>query len=401
MSIKKAEWPKTISCGNSSVRVYKGVNGSGGLRFRIKYVGMDGKAKEESETDETLALSRAKKKAETLSTFGARAASVMPGDMAELVRLSDLVKPFSVSLTATVERTVGWLARFTSLDAIERALTAGPVVCGDGIVRSVAGVVTEFLELKCSNGAAQSYKDTLKSVLKKFSTHFQVDLATVTTAQIQTWLDGQKLHAATQNNLRRVLHLFFAYCLRRGYCSVNPVKHVEQRKEKQGNAEIYTPAELQTLLVHADDALKLRLVISAFAGLRTAEFGRLTWANVDFEGGNIILDAGQAKTASRRVIPMPANLRAWLQPHKDKKGKIWPGTGSTLITAQQHCAQAAGMTWKDNALRHSFCSYRLAITQDAAKVAFEAGNSAPMIHRHYKALVTEAQAKEWFAIMPN
>ena len=56
--------------------------------------------------------------------------------------------------------------------------------------------------------------------------------------------------------------------------------------------------------------------------------------------------------------------------------------------------------WKRNGLRHSFCSYRLAITQDAAKTSLEAGNSPQMIFRHYRELTTEDEAKEWFAIMP-
>ena len=96
---------------------------------------------------------------------------------------------------------------------------------------------------------------------------------------------------------------------------------------------------------------------------------------------------------------MQDNLRAWLELSKGK-GKIWKGSLGQLFEEQNQTAQNAGVTWKDNALRHSFCSYRLAVTKDAAKVAFEAGNSATMIHRHYKALVPEQTAREWFAIMP-
>ena len=32
--------------------------------------------------------------------------------------------------------------------------------------------------------------------------------------------------------------------------------------------------------------------------------------------------------------------------------------------------------------------------------ALEAGNSAQMIHGNYKSLVSERQAREWFAIVP-
>ena len=46
-----------------------------------------------------------------------------------------------------------------------------------------------------------------------------------------------------------------------------------------------------------------------------------------------------------------------------------------------------------NGLRHSFCSYRLAQTNSAAQVALEAGNSPTKIFRHYRELVTPAQAE--------
>ena len=57
-------------------------------------------------------------------------------------------------------------------------------------------------------------------------------------------------------------------------------------------------------------------------------------------------------------------------------------------------------TWKRNGLRHSFISYRLAEIKNVHQVSLEAGNSPQMVFAHYRQLVTETQAKEWFAIMP-
>ena len=57
--------------------------------------------------------------------------------------------------------------------------------------------------------------------------------------------------------------------------------------------------------------------------------------------------------------------------------------------------------WKHNGLRHSFCSYRAALTKNMNQTAFEAGNSPAMIQRHYWKTVSEKQAKQWFAIMPE
>ena len=56
--------------------------------------------------------------------------------------------------------------------------------------------------------------------------------------------------------------------------------------------------------------------------------------------------------------------------------------------------------WKRNGLRHSFCGFRLALIQDVAKAALEAGNFAMMIFKHYRELTTEDEAKEWFAVCP-
>jgi hypothetical protein len=63
--------------------------------------------------------------------------------------------------------------------------------------------------------------------------------------------------------------------------------------------------------------------------------------------------------------------------------------------------KASGIKWKDNAPRHSFCSYRLAQIQDAAKVSLEAGNSPQMIFRHYRELVKPSDALKWFAVKPE
>jgi len=54
-----------------------------------------------------------------------------------------------------------------------------------------------------------------------------------------------------------------------------------------------------------------------------------------------------------------------------------------------------------HALRHSYATYRLAQTQDAAKTALELGNSPTMLFRNYRQLADETQASGWFAIAPT
>ncbi|MCW5556808.1 MAG: hypothetical protein KIT22_03055, partial [Verrucomicrobiae bacterium] len=92
----------------------------------------------------------------------------------------------------------------------------------------------------------------------------------------------------------------------------------------------------------------------------------------------------------------------WLAPHAQESGRISRHTHEHALSwALMKVARAAGVPWVKNGLRHSFCSYRLAVTKNAAQVAHEAGNSAGMVFKHYRELVTEAQGKAWFDIRPE
>jgi len=127
----------------------------------------------------------------------------------------------------------------------------------------------------------------------------------------------------------------------------------------------------------------------------------LTWQDIDLAGGFIHVGAAKAKTRSRRLVPIQPNLAAWLAPYSKRRGLIWRGTVRTFDLARAATVEKAGFAWRTNALRHSFCSYRLAVVQDAAKVSLEAGNSPTMIFRHYRELVKPAAAAAYFGIAPK
>ena len=129
-----------------------------------------------------------------------------------------------------------------------------------------------------------------------------------------------------------------------------------------------------------------------------AELARLDWSAVNLERRIIEVRAGQAKTASRRVIPIPENLAAWLEP-LPRRGKVIPS--SEIARECAALARALGIAWPRNVLRHSFISYRIAIVKSADQVALEAGNSAAIIFKHYRELTTEDVATEWFSILPK
>lgn len=96
-------------------------------------------------------------------------------------------------------------------------------------------------------------------------------------------------------------------------------------------------------------------------------------------------------------------------------GAVWPGTHEAFYIAQQATAAATAVPadaqsgtpakpavkWKQNALRHSYASHRFAQTANAGGVAGELGNSAAVVHRHYRELVKPAGEAANVATLPR
>ena len=93
-------------------------------------------------------------------------------------------------------------------------------------------------------------------------------------------------------------------------------------------------------------------------------------------------------------------LARWLAIAPRNAERVWQHSKAWFFEAMRHAASDAKIKWKQNALRHSFISYRLAEIQDVNRVSLEAGNSPQMIFRHYRELATPEQARTWFSIAP-
>jgi integrase len=275
--------------------------------------------------------------------------------------------------------------------------------------RSVRQVADELIELKTNRKASARYVEDLKGRLGALATKFPNNVDAVTTAEIQAWLDSMDAAPRTIRNVRNTASALFKFAEARGYISrgENPVTATEKIKTKNKDAiEIYTPDEIVRLLAAAPDTFKPVLAIQAFAGLRSAEAMRLDWKNIKLAREHIEITAANAKTASRRIVPILPNLAAWLKDAAKKSGKLFPSSRAYFHELQSEISKRtktdklAAVSWKHNALRHSFISYRCADIQNVAQVALEAGNSPAMIFGHYRELVTADDAKTWFAIAP-
>jgi integrase len=266
--------------------------------------------------------------------------------------------------------------------------------------KRVSDVVAELVDGLRKDGRSESHVVEMQRVLQKFADAFQTDIGNVTAAEINAYLRALDASPASRNIYRRKIVTLFNYARRVGYLpdKTPAATKTAKAKEHRREIEIYSAQEMSRLLEAASDNLRPFVVLCGFCGLRPAEAMRLDWKEIDFEHGTILVSAGKSKTQSRRFAPLTENAAAWLRPHARATGKVVNVV--MIINALRRLGVRAKVKMKRNGLRHSFCSHRLAISQNANQTALEAGHSADILFKHYRQLCTETEAKRWFSIAP-
>ena len=387
-----------VKQGSAAVPIYKGdVRGS--IRFTVAFYR---NGQRERRTFATLDAARDEARMAALNIQRGMSSDndLRPQDREAFRSACAMIAPFGIPLVAALEeyvqcrRKLGETPLMTSVEEFVRrtkGFTAGVLV---------PKVVEEFLASKVQDRMSRHYLKSLQSILKQFAQALSGEIAKVTTQQIDAWLRAGDYCAVTRNNRLKRVKLLFGYARQCGYLPKRePTAAEELKHRKQGDTDvgIFKPEEMERLLRAAPPRLIPVLAIGAFAGLRAAEIARLDWSAVDLGRKIIELRAGQAKTASRRIVPISDNLAAWLSP-LPREGPVVPE--KVVFAKITRLAKSLGIAWPHNALRHSCISYRIAVIHDAARVALEAGNSPTIIFRHYRELVTEDEAKAWFSIVP-
>ena len=326
-------------------------------------------------------------------------------DIEMLRHCEDATREFKVSLIAAVEEWASAKRLVDGASLTEAAQFFAKHRTDRMPQRSLAEVADEFIESRIASGVTAHYIQCVKSSLKLFNAQVRMQIADVTTETIDNFLRKQKTHSAvTKNNMRRTLVVLFGFARKRGYLPEHQKTAPEQSgsfKEADTPVEIFTPEEMRKLLQAAPKSLLPLVAIGGFAGIRTAEIQRLEWQDIKWDRGHIEIAGRKAKTAARRLVPLSENLRAWLAPWRDATGLIVSRRAVSGALCELGAKAKIEGGWKKNALRHSYISCRVALTGDVARTSLECGNSPDMVFRHYREIVSEEQAKEWFKIIPE
>ncbi len=402
MNKKRIRFPIVVKRGSSVVKIYRDRKPTG-TYFRVVYH-LGGKRHRLHFNDLEEALSEAKAKAAQLSRGDVDAAQLTGRDRLVYGRAVEAVKEHGTPLDSAA---LEYSEARNLLDGVSLVDAARFYSRhhGRGVTRkSVADAVEAMIAAKGAKGVSGVYVADLRYRLGVLKEMFYCDVSALTPDDLKAFFEAQaaKLSARSYNNFLRTIKTFLRFAQNHGWLSreADLLSRVEKRSEKPTPVEIFTAAQLAALLKYASPDISPCLALSAFAGLRSEEVLRLDWSDVERRPGFIEVAAHKAKTQARRIVPISDNLARWLVIAPRKGERVWPHSKAWFFEAMRNTADAAKISWKQNALRHSWISYRLAEIQDVNRVALEAGNSPQMILRHYRELATPEQARTWFSIAP-
>ena len=402
MNKKRIRFPIVVKRGSSVVKIYRDRKPTG-MYYRVAYH-IGGKRHRLHFNDLEKAISEAEAKAAQLSRGDIDAAQLTGQDRLVYGRALEAVKEHRAPLDAVALEYSEARKLLDGVSLIDAARFYSRHH-GRGITRKpVTDAVDAMVAAKTAKGVSAVYLADLRYRLGVLSEAFHCDVNQLTPDDLKSFFESQpaKLSARSHNNFLRTIRTFLRFAQNHGWLSkeADLLSRVEKRSEKPTPVEIFTPAQLGALLKHASPDIGACLALGAFAGLRSEEILRLDWSDIERRVGFIEVAAHKAKTQARRIVPISDNLARWLAIAPRKRERVWPHSKAWFFEAMRKTADAANIEWKQNALRHSWISYRLAEIQDVNRIALEAGNSPQMIFRHYRELATPDQAQTWFSIGP-
>lgn len=223
-------------------------------------------------------------------------------------------------------------------------------------------------------------------------------------AEIAGWLNTSKYSPVTKVNIFKSFSAVMRFSRKRGYTNraINELlQEVQIAAPKGKTPTFYSPEDLKKIFISCPSKeTALYVATMAFGGARRAEFERLKGQAILFDEKMIRLGPEITKTHTGRTLDICENFEAWLK-------TTWNGDAGLLKKSKNSVCAATwnlgkiGVEAKPNALRHSFCSYHLALHRNAAMTAELAGNSPVVLNKFYKALVSKKSAEEWFAVTPE
>jgi integrase len=275
----------------------------------------------------------------------------------------------------------------------------------------VSKVYEEFLASLELDEASKRYIEDCRSRMGQIKDQFRGYIHAVEVADLEAWLESKKISIRTRKNYRTAAVTLWSFAKSKGYLPRDQQTEAElltnrkRTKAARLRAEIgtYEPADLRKILEAAPKHLLPAFAVGAFSGLRQSELHRLTWGNI--RPSFIQVDAIDSKNPVRRHAPVLVALKEWLadctRGEDDERICARFSRETGLARAMTKAVKEAGVQPVHNGLRHTWCSARVAVTDDVNQTSREAGNSPGIILKDYVKVMTRAKGQAWFNVRPS
>lgn len=268
--------------------------------------------------------------------------------------------------------------------------------------------VEKYLAIRQQRNLSTAADRHVNLHLNRFLTHFSAKrLCEVKADDVREWLAGLKnpdsgapMEPWTVRDHLKSIKAFFCQAVVEQWIATNPIAVISPPKIEPEDVTVLPVESLIKLFTVNRDALCVgRLALEAFGGLRFSSVARLSREELLEAERGIIMPGHKHKSGRRHYVDgYPDNLWAWI---KHAHQACWDINPRQYLELKSKAFRDAGVTNPGNVLRHSFCSYHVALHKDAARTAVLLTHRSPtMLYQHYKGRASEADAKRYFAIMP-
>jgi integrase len=280
-----------------------------------------------------------------------------------------------------------------SIDRMESAVTTYVKTTPTTLTqRTLTEAIAEVVDRKRKRNKREVYVEQLEDVLNIFRKgREQKPVSEITKAEIEAWLDAGNWKPWTKVGYLGRLGTLFSFCKAQGYVTSNPTIGIEKPSTTDTEIGIISYAEAKELLrvsKEKDPEIALCFALQLFGYLRPSEALRLTKA--DLARPEIIASGHKTKTRMRRVIPINETLRSWID-----LGAEVPKRG--VRERVDKIRAIVAVRWTKDCLRHSCVSNSYPL-HGAVKTSQWSGHDEDMLFRHYRALVTDEEAKRWWTL---
>ena len=298
------------------------------------------------------------------------------------------------------------------LEAVRIAL---PILESRGKSIPVQAALDQFLEDYRLHGGPKtaipsaSYLEYLEDMLapfrKLYGDHIVADVGI---PEIEKLLAGRKkAGAVTRQSYVRAISAFYGWCVRREFRLDNPLSRLRKKLPNQ-EVSILAIGDARKVMDAAEPEERAFLALALFCGIRIAEFHKtvrdsrggecevwLDWKDIDLRARQVFITPELDKNRHGRYVDISLNAISWLDGARKLSGPVMPENWRARRGALE---QRSRVDLPQNVLRHSFCSYRIALDQDYSKTAAIVGNSPAMLRKHYVRVLPRKMGQDYFKI---